>query len=598
MKFNKKIFLALFSLTILITCKKNLLDVPAIGLIDESKLENQKGVEGLLIGAYSMLDGFSTEGVFISAFMGGTASDWIYGSICGSEAYKGSMLGDQPGIQDLEVFVPSPQNDMLAAKWSVVYAGIERANEVLSVMKKATDISPADQLRITGEARFLRGFYHFEVTKIFGRVPYVDETVTYDAGNYLLPNDTLIWPAIENDFKFAMQNLSGKMDEPGRANKYAAEAFLAKAFLFQQKFADAKPLLDDLINNGMTASGAPYKLLDHYADNFNAETKNGSEAVFSAQMSVNDFSGGYNGNIPDIYNYPYNVSGLAGGNGGFFKPSQYLVNHFKTDPISGLPDLDHFNDIDVKSDQNISSDSAFTPYAGTVDPRLDWTVGRRGMPYLDWGIHPGAIWSRDQVYGGPYCSIKNVYYQSQQKLISDQSFWSVGASSATNIDLLRFSDILLWAAETEVEIGSLDKAEDYVNMIRNRMSGNHAGWVHQYLDNSNPLGGSYTDDGHLAANYFIQPYPGGYFSSQGIDVARKAVRYERMLELGMEGHRFFDLVRWGIADTEINAYFQKEKNLRTYMIGAKFTKAVNEHFPIPQTQLDLSGGKMTQNPGY
>jgi starch-binding outer membrane protein, SusD/RagB family len=594
MKF-KKIFLILFSLTMLITCKKNLLDVPGIGLIDESKLENQKGVEALLIGTYSMLDGFAVEPNFAFNFMGGAASNWIYGSICGSEAYKGSDMGDQPGIADLEVFKPSPQNDMLTAKWSVVYAGIERANEVLSVMKKATDISPADQLRIAGEARFLRGLYHFEVIKTFGHVPYVDETVTYDAGNYFLPNDTLIWPAIENDLKFAMQNLSGKMNAPGRANKYAAEAFLAKTFLFQQKFADAKPLLDDLISNGMTASGSPYKLFDHYADNFNAATKNGSEAVFSVQMSVNDNSGGYNGNIPDIYNYP---QGLAGINGGFFKPSQYLVNHFKTDPISGLPDLDHFNDSDVKSDQNISSDSAFTPYTGTIDPRLDWTVGRRGIPYLDWGIHPGAIWSRDQVYGGPYSPIKNVYYQSQQANVSDQSFWSVNASSATNVDLIRFSDILLWAAETEVEIGSLDKAEDHVNMIRNRMANNHIAWVHQYLDNSDPTGGSYTDDAHLAANYFIQPYPVGYFSSQGIDVARKAVRYERMLELGMEGHRFFDLVRWGIADTEINNYFQKEKNLRTYMIGAKFTKGVNEYFPIPQTQIDLSGGKMKQNNGY
>ncbi len=159
---------------------------------------------------------------------------------------------------------------------------------------------------------------------------------------------------------------------------------------------------------------------------------------------------------------------------------------------------------------------------------------------------------------------------------------------------------MLWAAEAEVESGgSLNKAEDYVNMIRNRAA-NRDGWVHTYIDPNDPSKG-FTNI--PAANYFIMPYPEGYFQSQGKDYALKAVRYERMLELGMEGHRFFDLVRWGIANTEINAYLQKEKISRTYLNGAVFTPNKNEYFPIPQTQIDLStgaGGKpqMIQNPGY
>ena len=123
-------------------------------------------------------------------------------------------------------------------------------------------------------------------------------------------------------------------------------------------------------------------------------------------------------------------------------------------------------------------------------------------------------------------------------------------------------------------------------MIRNRAADPN-GWVHTYIDSNDPSKGFTSTP---AAYYFIRPYPEGYFNTQGKEWALKAIYYERMLELGMEGHRFFDLVRWRIADTEINTYIQKEKVLRTYLNNAVFTKGKNEYFPIPQVQIDLSAG--------
>ena len=405
--------------------------------------------------------------------------------VCGSQAYTGSTQTDQADIRNIERFAPTPWNYLLDQKWSAMYAGVQRANTVLRVMKKANDIEENDRNRIAAEARFLRGFYHFEIIKIWNKVPFVDETVTYENGNYHLSNDTLIWPAIENDFRFAVENLTPIMSVVGRANKYAAEAFLAKVYVFQHKYTEARPLFQDLIDYGVTSEGKKYGLVN-YADNFNAETKNSPEAVFSAQMSVND-PGGENGNAGDNLNFPY--TGGPGGCCGFFQPSQYLVNHFKTDATTSLPDLDHFNDDPVKSDQGLESTDPFVPYKGSLDPRLDWTVSQRGIPYLDWGDHPGEAWIRSQEYSGPYTPVKNVYYKSQEGIYNYTGGWPM--QTANNVNLIRYAEILLLAAEVEAEIGDPDKARDYVNLVRDRA--NPAGWVKR-------------PDGTPAAHYKIGLY--------------------------------------------------------------------------------------------
>lgn len=578
------LFLAFCTTFLLSDCSKE--DLPALGRLDENTLNNRKGVEGLLIGAYALLDGISNDDVGGVGFFSTAASNWIYGSICGGEAYTGSEQADGGDIRSIERFQTTASFESILGKWSVVYAGAQRANSVLRVMERAVDIPDEEKARIRAETLFLRAHYHFEAVKMWHKAPFLDESVTYDNDNYRLANDTLIWGAIEDDLRYAVNNLPLVFPSTiGRANKYAAEAMLAKIYLFQAKYAEAKPLLQDLIDNGTTSGGDKYALVN-FADNFNPATKNSAESVFAVQSSVDNLpSDGFNtnGNAGDVLNFPF--GGGPGGCCGFFQPSQYLVNHFKTDPVTGLPDLDNFNINPVKNDQGIPADDPYVPYAGTLDSRLDWTVGRRGIPYLDWGDHPGMPWIRDQSFSGPYSPIKNVYYQSQEGTLTESSSW-ISGFTANNVNLIRFSDILLWAAEVEIEIGSLDQAREYVNRVRERAA-DDTGWVKR-------------SDGTPAANYMIGLYTESWTDQE---YARKAVRYERALELAMEGHRFFDLVRWGIADQEINDYLQTESTFRTHLAGATFVKGKHEYFPIPQTEIDLSAGldgnpRLKQNPGY
>jgi hypothetical protein len=586
------IFALIATVGINFSCSESFLEVQPQGAASLTSLSNKSGVNALLIGAYSLLDGVGAGNTGRQS----TISNYVFGGITSGDAVKGTDAGDQPEQSFIEQFTWFAENTYFNGKWQHTYDGVARANEAILLAKSpdVKDMTDAEKTQIIAEARFLRGHYHFEGKKMWNMIPYIDET-TYkrdDPNSTKLANDKDIWPNIEADFKFAADNLPATQSQKGRATKWAAMTYLAKVYMFQKKYSLAKPLLLDVLQN----SGK--KLVADYHDNYRNTTNNNIESIFEVQFSVNDGSTGNNGNAGDNLNWPYSANSPGRGCCGFYQPSQNLVNAFKT-TTNGLPLIgknkagleDTYNDVDLPNDQGVGAAATFVLDATPpVDPRLDWTVGRRGVNFLDWGKMPGFSWIRDQNYAGPYTGKKWMYYLADE---GSSTHSTSRRSVNNNYRLLKLSMVILWLAEIEAETNNLAKAEEYVNMIRNRAKN-----------------GKVQD---ASVNYVINPYPAGTFEANGKDFALNAVYMENRLEFAMEGHRFFDLVRWGIASDFLNKmYIPKEgaagKDLtgrtyskRSYMIGKSFTDK-NRYFPLPIDEIlnSQKDGKPTlkQNDGY
>ncbi len=572
------------------SCHKSFLEIEPFASLNESTLSSKEGVNGLLVGAYSLLDGGGAVG-------GDYTSGWSV-----LIATDDARIGTESGVSPIDAFLTDPSMAQFNSRWRFLYSAVQRCNDVLKLLPKATNISTEEALQVEAEARFLRGIYYLYLTMLWKNVPWIDENISYSEGNYFVPNTEPVYPKIEADFDFAAKNLTATKQEVGRGNRWAAKSFLAKTYMFQKKFTEAKLLLDDIIANGQTSNGKKYDLLPKYGDNFRADKKHGPEAVFTAQMSVNDGANGNNGNPMDFYNGPFGSPSTCCY--GWYQATFDLVDAYQTDSETGLPLLDTYQNTPIPNDQGLNSNDPFTPYKGTLDSRLDHNIGRRGIPFLDWGVHPGKAWVRNQFTSGPYNSIKNI--ATQANVAAERQGGGGGTSNPYN--LIRFSDVLLWAAECEVEVGTLARAEEYVNRVRARAA-NQAGWVHTYVDPTKPTAG-FTNV--PAANYKVGLY-NGQFTSNGKSYSRKAVRFERRLELAMEHHRLLDLVRYDGNDFDVaasvNAFMKREavraafNPANNYKQGV-FVKGKHEVLPIPVQQIELSvkekGGvsALRQNPGW
>jgi hypothetical protein len=543
-----------------------------VGTIASEQLNTPENVEGMAVAAYAALG----NDHWITPY----TSMWPYGDLRSGDAYKGGGgTGDVFEYNGLEQFVfVQPTFGPLDNLWYRLYVGVGRANDALRRLNAIDERTFPQKVTRQAEMRFVRGHFYFLLKELYNRVPYVDETL--DGSNYAtvsnvaLSSDSL-WANIAADFRFAADHLPATQPEEGRVNKYAATAYLAKVQLYRayvqndnHAVANVDParlqqvvqLADAVINSGQ------YALTDDFADNFLWETEKNREAVFKIEMSVAD--GTPNGRVDMGNGLNYHM-GPGYGCCWFHIPSQNLINAFKTD-ASGLPQLTAFNATSLVDSADY--------WKSTVDPRVDHTVGIASHPFK---YDPTYIfresWTRvPQVYG-VHSSMKELQPPKSPSLVAVGPFWA----SSKDIEVIRYADVLLWKAEALIELGRQGEALPLINQIRARAAASTRRLTYA---NGTPI-----------SNYNVKPYSGANWSQ---DYARQALRFERRLEFAMEGVRFFDLVRWGIAAQTLNDYFAVEKTRHDYLQQAHFTAGRDEYLPIPQPQIDFTSGLYKQNPGY
>lgn len=536
------------SMTLGTTSCNDMLDTVPQGVFTDKQLGDEETVD-LMTAAYATLlcHYFGNNESFA-----GPINNWVF-DVRSDDAYKG---GDGPTMEgymhQLEVGNVQSDNDVANFKWRNNYYSISRCNTAIKGIKNSSSLDDDTKASYIAEMKTLRAYYYFDMFRIFAKFPYFDETVS-DPSSCRADEYTRaqIVEFIKQDLRDSYEVLPAAQEQPGRFNKYVAAALLARVDLFTSDWAEAETYA------GYVIDSKQYQLYPNFLDMSKPEFNNQYESVLAVQFS--------SANSPDQYNFcnclncTYSEGNLYGNGDDFYLGSQNLINAFRTDE-HGLPYLDGtFNDVNIES----------ADYSGNVDPRLDFTFGRIGMPW------------RSYMYNEKWCRNFEMYGQYSGKKpypSPDSPYVKVGivpwGASSLNCLLIRYADVVLMKAEALIEQNKdLEQARLLINQVRAKAA--------------RSVDSSYTpvDCNPMVANYAVSEYPATGWSQ---DYARRAVRMERRLELAMEGHRWFDLVRWGDVVTTMNNYYASEVKIRSYYEGANLTED-EIYFPIPLNQLDNAG---------
>lgn len=557
------------------TACDSFLDESPKGVAGSETLNSTAEIEKMVIAAYSSLGNDN--------YQRGMNALWPYGDLRSGDSHKG---GDGPGdmgdFNTFETFVYM-RDDLgyLDQKWYGQYINIARTNDALArIVETSESEYPKKKIR-EAEMRFLRAHYYFELKTFYKHIPYVDETIPteeYINVSNVEYTDQQLWDKIIAEFRFAAETLPEYNEDKGRANKGMAKAYLAKTLLYAAYEQDEKhnvvninkSKLEEVVALGKELSGS-YALANDFAENFLCETENGVESIFAIQHSHSD--GTLRGRLDwgAMLNYPMNPEyGCCG----FHQPTQNMVNAFRTNE-NGLPLLDTFNAMSITTPDDLLTHN--------VDPRLNHTVAIPGLPYK---YNPEFIfqesWNRSPQTYGPFMSMKETVLPDCPCFAKADPFMS----SSKNRDVIRYDDVLLWQAEALIELGRQDEALPLINAIRQRAAQSTARLVDV--------------QGDATGKFHVDSYkPGQNCPAWTQEFARKALRFERRLEFSQEGHRYFDLVRWGIAAETVNEYLTVEKTRRgAYLQEAKCTKNKDEYFPIPKAQINFSKKLYQQNYGW
>lgn len=573
---KKILYTAAIAMAIISTgCNDFLDEQKPQGTLDQEQVLDPAYIDNLIISAYA--GWISIEDINSSFSM------WNY-DVRSDDAYKGGN-----GTEDGDVFhaLEISQGIMttnwnISDMWDRLYKVISRANTALAVLDEIDPASYPLRDRRIAEMKFLRAHGHFLLKRLYKNIPFaIDEKMSPEDYNNLentLYTNDQGWQLIIDDFKFAFDNLPDLQDEVGRPNRAAAAAYLAKTYLYKAyrqddpksnrvtsiDSEDLKKVVQYTDPSIMAASGCA--LEQDFHNNFRPEPifENGKESIWAMQYSFND--GTNHGNCNWAYGLIVpNIPGVTDGGCDFYKPSQNLVNAFKTDE-NGHPYFDTFNAKD------------YDMHADYADPRLFLTVGMPGTPYMfnkNFIMDKTATWSRSNGLYGYYVTLKQNVDPESEFLVKG-GWWG----SPMNRIVLRYADVLLMRAEALVLLNQgIPEAISIVNSLRNRAA-QSIGMIEDY-------------EQLYGVRMNIRPYNGSYNQ----DEALKIVKFERRVEMAMESERFFDLVRWGEADKVLNKYYADEADNCAIYATANFTPDKNEYLPIPFSQLSASNGHYKQNIG-
>lgn len=542
------------------------------GVLDSETVKEPSNVDNLVISAYAV---FTTAEDINSSF-----SMWNF-DVRSDDAYKGGNgTSDGDVFHQLEI-----EQGVLTTNWNIndmwvrLYNCISRVNSAISVLETTSDSYQLKAQRL-GEMKFLRAYAHFLLKRLYKNIPFIMDANLKQDDYYTLSNTEFTndegWQQIINDVEYAYSVLPVKQTDKGRPSKAAAAAFLTKAYLYkayrQDDAASNKVTSinrEDLLkvieySNPDIYSAGGFDLEPDFHNNFRPETQyeNGVESIWAMQYSIND--GTKYGNLNWSYGLIVpNIPGVTDGGCDFYKPSQNLVNAYRTD-ADGHPFIDTFNNKDYDLTQD-------------ADPRLFLTVGLTGLPYefnSKYMMDASATWSRSNGLYGYYVTLKQNVDPDCGYLVKG-SWWG----TPMNRIVFRYADVLLERAEAYAQLNETGEAIKLVNEIRKRAK------------QSTGMIANYPSD--YGVKFNISTYNGSYSQEDAL----KIVKMERRLEMGMESERFFDLVRWGEAEKVLNKYFAEEANNCSIYGDAHFTADKNEYLPIPFSQVAASDGHYTQNIG-
>jgi len=402
--------------TLLLSCSDDFVNVNSQDENSENFFNTEEDYQNALIGAYDLL-----QSSYLNVMLGEIASD---NTLAGGESAT-----DVPGIQEIDDMIHTPINDQLRDIWNWMYGGVNRANYILEFKDK---IDFPNKPNVLGQATFLRAYYYFELVKFFGDVPLaVDQRLLFGDQNTIDRTPAAqVYAQIELDLIYAAENLPPNQTQTGRVTKGAAQALLGRVYLYQNKFAQAAPVLDDVINSGV------YDLVADYSTLFENDNENNVESVFEIQYT--DLEGaGFGclqcseGNVAIGFNGPRNFNGPLFESGFSFNvPTQEVFDAFDQD--------------DARREFAILDIVAF------AQANTDFNDGA-GVSFTEGFEHTG------------YFNRKYI------PRVGDTNIGDQNLTNPNNYRAIRFADVLLMGAEAHNQgDGNDELARQYLNRVRER----------------------------------------------------------------------------------------------------------------------------------